>query len=137
MPNYKLSPHAKRQMRDISRHIAVENEPAADKLPNRLFDKFELVAKHPEIGSPRPELSAIARTLVEGRYISIYEPADYGAEIVAVVHGCEDPRRGSTRKRIALPPLRIASIKAKNQCTLSDRFVLSVTRPCVRANFSP
>lgn len=91
MPNYKLSPRAKRQMRDIWRHIAVENERAADKLLNRLFDKFELVAQHPEMGSARPELSAIARIIVEGRYIAIYEPADYGAEVVAVVHGMREP----------------------------------------------
>jgi plasmid stabilization system protein ParE len=77
-------------MRDIWRHIAAENERAADELLKRLFEKFELVAQYPEMGSARPELSAIARILVEGRYIAIYEPAGYGAEIVAVVHGMRD-----------------------------------------------
>ncbi len=43
------------------------------------------------MGSARPELSAMARILVEGRYIAIYEPTDYGAEIVAVVHGMREP----------------------------------------------
>jgi toxin ParE1/3/4 len=88
---YKLSPRAKRQMGNIWRHIAVENEQAADMLINRLFHKFELAARHPEIGSARPELSPLARIIVEGRYIAIYEPAEYGAEIVAVVHGMREP----------------------------------------------
>jgi toxin ParE1/3/4 len=91
MARYKLSPRAKRQMGDIWRHIAVENERAADKLLNRLFHKFELAARHPDIGSARPELGTLARIIVEGRYIAIYEPADYGAEIVAVVHGMREP----------------------------------------------
>jgi toxin ParE1/3/4 len=89
--DYRLSPRAKRQMRDIWHYIAAENERAADKLLNSLFEKFALVAKHPEMGSPRPELSAMARIVVEGRYIAIYEPTDYGAEIVAVVHGMREP----------------------------------------------
>jgi toxin ParE1/3/4 len=54
--DYKLTPRAQQDLRDIWSTIAVENEPAVDKLPNRLFDKFELVEIHPEMGPPRPEL---------------------------------------------------------------------------------
>jgi toxin ParE1/3/4 len=54
--DYKLTPRAQQDLRDIWRTIAAENEPAADKLLNRLFDKFELVALNPEMGPPRSEL---------------------------------------------------------------------------------
>lgn len=91
MPEYKLSPRAKLQLRDIWRHIAVHNEPAADKLISKLFDKFELVAMHPEMGAARPDISAAARVIIEGKYVAIYEPTDYGAEIVVVVHGMREP----------------------------------------------
>ncbi|EJC83581.1 plasmid stabilization system protein [Rhizobium leguminosarum bv. trifolii WSM2297] len=91
MARYRLSPRAQRQMRDIWRNIAVQNEPAADRLLQRLFEKFELVAAHPEIGPARPEISAAARLIVEGRYIAIYEPTSYGAEIVVIVHGMREP----------------------------------------------
>jgi toxin ParE1/3/4 len=50
-------------MRDIWRHIPADNEQAADRLLNRLFEKFELAAQHPEMGSARPELSAAARII--------------------------------------------------------------------------
>ena len=55
-------------MRDIWLNIAVHNEPAADRLLQKLFDKFDLVAAHPEIGPPRPEISPAARLIIEGRY---------------------------------------------------------------------
>ena len=90
--SYRLTPRAQQDLRDIWRNIAVDNEPAADKLLTRLFDKFELVADHPEMGSARPELSETARILVEGRYIAIYEPAPYGTLIVAIIHGMRDPQ---------------------------------------------
>ncbi|MBY3174216.1 type II toxin-antitoxin system RelE/ParE family toxin [Rhizobium leguminosarum] len=91
MAKYKLTPRAQRQMRDIWRNIAVHNEPAADRLLQKLFDKFELVAAHPEMGPARPEISPVARLIIEGRYIAIYEPTNYGAEIVVVVHGMHEP----------------------------------------------
>ncbi|WP_027686511.1 type II toxin-antitoxin system RelE/ParE family toxin [Rhizobium leguminosarum] len=91
MAKYKLSPRAQRQMRDIWRNIAVDNEPAADRLLQKLFDKFELVAANPEMGPARPEISPAARLVIEGRYIGVYEPTNYGAEIVVVVHGAREP----------------------------------------------
>ncbi|MFS8049606.1 type II toxin-antitoxin system RelE/ParE family toxin [Rhizobium sp. BR 314] len=91
MPKYKLSPRASEQLRGMWRHIAERNEPAADMLIQRLFEKFELAAEHPEMGVARPEISVSARILIEGNYVAIYEPAEYGAEIVVVVHGMRNP----------------------------------------------
>ncbi|ACI58576.1 plasmid stabilization system protein [Rhizobium leguminosarum bv. trifolii WSM597] len=90
MAKYKLSPRAQRQMRDIWRDIAVHNEPAANRLLQKLFDKFELVATHPEMGAARPDISPAARLVIEGRYIAIYEPTNYGAEIVVIVQGMRE-----------------------------------------------
>ena len=86
-----MSPRAQRQRRDIWRDIVVHNEHAADRLLQKLFDKFELVAIHPEMGPARPDISPVARLVVEGRYIVIYEPTNYGAEIVVIVHGMREP----------------------------------------------
>jgi plasmid stabilization system protein ParE len=61
-------------MRDIWRDIAIHNERAADKLVQRLFDKLDLVAAHPEMGPVCPETSEKARLVIEGRYVAIYEP---------------------------------------------------------------
>jgi toxin ParE1/3/4 len=63
---YRLTPKAVNDLRGIWHHIASENEPAADALVNRIFDKLELAAGMPLMGSPRPSLSARCRLLVEG-----------------------------------------------------------------------
>lgn len=57
----------------------------------RIFDKLELAAEHPKMGTARPELSVTARVLIEGRYIVIYEPQLEGILVVAIVHGMRDP----------------------------------------------
>lgn len=80
-------------MQRIWRNIAVENEPAADKLLSKLFDKFQFAAYHPHIGPARPEIAPLARLIVEGLYIAIYEPTDYGVEIIAVAHGMREPSK--------------------------------------------
>lgn len=42
------------------------------------------------MGMARPELSHTARSLVDGRYILIYEPMDYGIFVAAFIHGTRD-----------------------------------------------
>lgn len=91
MAEYKLSPRAQRDLRDLWRNIAVHNERAADKLVMKFFDKFELVASQPHMGASRPEIAEAARLIIVGNYLAIYEPASYGIEVIAVVHGMRDP----------------------------------------------
>ena len=56
-----------------------------------MIEKAELAAAHTNMGVARPELSRTARILIEGNYILIYEPKDYGILVVAIVHGGRDP----------------------------------------------
>lgn len=90
MAKYIFSPRAEEDLRDIWRSIAPDNERAADSLLRRILDKAELAAGQPLMGAPRPELSATARILIEGRYVVIYEPMTYGIFVVAVVYGPRD-----------------------------------------------
>ncbi|TPN83108.1 type II toxin-antitoxin system RelE/ParE family toxin [Mesorhizobium sp. CU2] len=91
MASYRLTPRAEQDLSNIWRHIAADSEKAADGLVGRIFNKLELACSHPNMGVARPELSETARILVEGRYIVIYEPMDYGILAVAIVHGMRDP----------------------------------------------
>ena len=91
MGNFVLSPRAEQDMKEIWRSIARENEPAADALIYRMFDKFELASGQPRMGAARPELSHSARILIEGNYIAIYEPKPDGIFIVAVVYSKRNP----------------------------------------------
>ncbi|MBZ9771825.1 type II toxin-antitoxin system RelE/ParE family toxin [Mesorhizobium sp. CO1-1-8] len=91
MARYRFTPGASQDLRDIWHTIAADNEKAADKLLMRIFDKVELAAQHSRMGAARPDLSATARVLIEGRYIVIYEPQSDGVLVVAIVHGMRDP----------------------------------------------
>lgn len=93
MARYRLSPHARKQLRDIWQDIALHNEAAADRFLRRFIAKFERAASHPDIGMARPDIADAARMLIEGRYIAIYEPTKYGVEVVAVLHGMRDAKR--------------------------------------------
>ena len=87
MTESRFSPRAEEDIRDIWRNIAIDNEPAADSLLRRILEKVNLASVHREMGVARPELSPTARILIEGNYILIYEPMDYGILVVAIVHG--------------------------------------------------
>ncbi|WP_352752364.1 type II toxin-antitoxin system RelE/ParE family toxin [Mesorhizobium sp. M0204] len=66
MAEYRLTPRASQDLRDIWHHIAVDNEKAADKLIGRIFDRLELACEHAKMGAARPELSATARNSGRG-----------------------------------------------------------------------
>ncbi|WP_352803394.1 type II toxin-antitoxin system RelE/ParE family toxin [Mesorhizobium sp. M0292] len=88
MASYRLTPRASQDLRDIWHTIAADNEKAADRLLMRIFERLELAAQHPKMGSARPELSATARVLVEGRYIIIYEPQPMVLSLWRLSTGC-------------------------------------------------
>ncbi|BDV35728.1 type II toxin-antitoxin system RelE/ParE family toxin [Methylocystis iwaonis] len=91
MARVTLTPAAEAALFDIWATVALDNVRAADGLFQRIMKKARLAAENPRMGAPRPELSANARILVEGRYLIIYEPAEDGLTIIAIVHGARDP----------------------------------------------
>ena len=91
MGKVRLTPRAEADLFDIWATIAADNVHAADLLVTRIMRKAALAADHPHMGAARPELSATARILVEGRYLAIYEPRPDGVLLIAVVHGMRDP----------------------------------------------
>jgi toxin ParE1/3/4 len=81
----------------IWREIAIENEPAADRILSAIGDKFDLLARHPRIGPRRPDIHRSARMLVHGNYLILYEThpdVDEGpierVEVVTIVDGRRD-----------------------------------------------
>jgi toxin ParE1/3/4 len=87
----RFTPRAEADIAEIGAAIAADNINAADGVYRRIMRKAMLAAKHPFMGAPRPELSATARILIEGRYVLIYEPQEDSVLVVAIVHGMRDP----------------------------------------------
>jgi len=88
---YRLSPKAIRDLNSIWTYVSEHNEPAADALLHRIRDRIRSAAIYPEIGAKRPRLGAQARILIEGSYVVVYEPADYGVHVVTIVHARRRP----------------------------------------------
>lgn len=88
--SYVFSPRAEQDLRDIWRWVAAQNEPAADALLSAFFERLELAAQYPNMGVRRPDLGDLARILVVGDFVIIYEPHDAYLLVVAIIHGARD-----------------------------------------------
>ena len=90
MAEVLVTPQAEADLQEIWLIIAVDNPTAADRLLRRISKKLDFLGEFPEMGSPRPELTASARILVEGNYVILYEPSGESVVIVRVLHGARD-----------------------------------------------
>lgn len=84
-------------IRAVWRHVAAENESAADRILIALMDRIESLRRHPRFGPRRPDIRPAARVLVEGHHLVLYElhpdtddgPVDW-IEVVGIVDGRRD-----------------------------------------------
>jgi toxin ParE1/3/4 len=72
-------------------YIARDNVTAADRLVDRLYERFVLLAEFPESGELQPHLSdGRYRRIVQGNYVLYYLPDDAGVTIVRVLHAARE-----------------------------------------------
>ncbi|MFZ0774092.1 MAG: type II toxin-antitoxin system RelE/ParE family toxin [Candidatus Sulfotelmatobacter sp.] len=91
MPAYVLSPDALQDLQDIWDFIASDNAPAAEKLEDKFFEAFEMLAKRPRMGHTRSDLSERdVRFWTVGSYLIVYRSIPAALQIVAVLHGARD-----------------------------------------------
>jgi toxin ParE1/3/4 len=87
---YRLSKRARDDTRSIWRHIADDNEPAADRFVDLLVRHFRLLGDNPHAGRRRDELRPGYRSFPVGEYLILYRIAQPGVHIMHVVHGRRD-----------------------------------------------
>ena len=90
---YRLTRRARREVLGIWQHIAVDNEPAADRFIDLLTRHFRLLGDMPYAGRPRDEIRPGYRSLPVGEYLIFYRVVGPGVSIMHVVHGRMDLRR--------------------------------------------
>jgi len=97
MSAFVLTPRAKLDLFEIWAYIAENNEEAADRVEDSVFDACAFVAKNPLIGHTRPDLTTRPLrfwTLTRyPNYVIVYRPETSPLEIVAVLHGKRNIRR--------------------------------------------
>ena len=84
---------AKDDLLEIWAYIAKDNPQAADRMLDRIWDGFRVVAQFPMGGTARPELAAGLRCYSVGNYVIYYRPAKDGIEVARVLHGARDVYR--------------------------------------------
>jgi len=97
MSAYVLTPVAKADIFDIWSYIAADNEDAADRVEQAIYDACVCVAETPLRGHSRPDLTTRPLrfwTLTRyPNYAIVYRPEMAPLQIVAVMHGKRNIRR--------------------------------------------
>jgi toxin ParE1/3/4 len=86
---YELSLLAERDVVDIGWSVALDNPRAANRLIDRFFEVFALLAQHPKMGRKREEFRDV-RSFAVKPYVIFYRIRDGGIEIARVLHGARD-----------------------------------------------
>jgi toxin ParE1/3/4 len=90
MPEITLDRAAKADLIEIWQYIAKDNPQAADRMLDRIWDGFRVIARFPHGGTARPELAANLRCYTVGNYVIYFRPAQDGVEIARVLHAARD-----------------------------------------------
>lgn len=96
--SYRITEDAKRDLRDIAHHIALDSLRSAERFMERAGESFETLADMPGMGTThrfsRSTLKGIRRFPVKqfDDYLIFYRAIDgeFPIEIVRVVHGARD-----------------------------------------------
>lgn len=91
MTDYVLARDAERDLVNIFWFTHERwGETQAEHYIHGLFESFETIAQHPDIGRVRPELSAKIRSFVHKRHIIYYMKMDEGIGVSRVLHASMD-----------------------------------------------
>jgi toxin ParE1/3/4 len=90
MAEIVLDQEAKADLLDIWRYIAADNPTAADRVLERIWEGFRVIARFPQGGTARPELAQDLRCYSVRNYVIFFRPAKNGVEIARVLHGARD-----------------------------------------------
>lgn len=87
MSTFRLSSSARRDVLDIWRYIALDNEAAADLFIDRLIRNFRLLGDFPRAGRRRDEFRRGYRSFPVGEYLIFYRIARTHIAVMRVLHG--------------------------------------------------
>ena len=90
MRRYRISEQSREDLRDIHGYIARDDPEAADRFVDLFFDKFEILAETPHIGTLVEQISPGLRAFSFRRYVIFFRASDTEVEIVRVMQGSQD-----------------------------------------------
>lgn len=90
MNSYRYSSDANADVGEIAFYLFGLNPVAARHFLDALEETCELLAGHPLMGRPRPELAVGLRSFPIGNYLIFYIPAPDGIDVARVIYGRRD-----------------------------------------------
>jgi plasmid stabilization system protein ParE len=93
---FRLSGPAERDLDDIWDYVSERNRTAADRLLERLWDRFGFLALYPGTGQLQKLIGSSVRAFPEAKYVVYFRPIDapeHNIEIMRVLHGSRDASR--------------------------------------------
>ena len=79
--------HAEEDLIAIWQYVARDSEAAADRLLDRIENRWQQLAIYPSSGPLRDDIDPGIRHLVVGEYLTFYRVVEGAIEILRVLHG--------------------------------------------------
>ncbi len=92
MRQFRITPLAQQDLREIRTYIARDNPRAASTYVRLLRQKCRILAENPKLGISRDEYLGLYKFPV-GNYLIFYRPARIGIEIIRILHAARDIER--------------------------------------------
>lgn len=91
---YRVSADAERALDEIYVYWAVrENLEIADRVVDRITERFWLLGQHPNTGKAAFQLAAGVRCFPAGKYLIYHRKSPRGTDILHIFHGARDQRK--------------------------------------------
>jgi toxin ParE1/3/4 len=90
MGQVRVTEQADVDLLEIALYISQDDPRASERFIDKIAEKCRLLATASEIGPMRPEIARQIRSFPCGSYIIFYRAADFGIEVIRVLHGARD-----------------------------------------------
>ena len=91
---YRVSEEAERDLDEILLYWANRASlEAADRIIDRITERFWLVGEHPNAGKPTGNIARGVKCFPAGKYLIYYRNTRGGTDILHIFHGARDQRR--------------------------------------------
>ena len=90
---YRVSEGAERDLDEIFLYCANRASlETADRVVDRITDRFWLLGEHPDAGNPAGNIAAGVKCFPAGKYLIYYRKTRRGTDILHIFHGARDQR---------------------------------------------
>jgi toxin ParE1/3/4 len=93
MSRYTIAPSAKKDLNAIYDYIFDRSPSAADRLVDKFFATFRLLASQPGMGQPRDDLIEGVRVFSVSPYVICYRVKNDRVQITHIIHAARDFER--------------------------------------------